>query len=51
MSIEKIIVAAIVLYAVVYLTRYIRAAMQGKKTGCGCGSDTGCPKSSSPKSE
>lgn len=45
MSVEKVIVAAIVLYAVVYLTRYIRAALKGKKTGCGCGSDTGCPKS------
>ncbi len=50
MTIERVIVAAIVLYAVIYLTRYIRRSLQGKQTGCGCGSETGCPKSdSTPK--
>lgn len=51
MSVEKVIVAAVVLYAVVYLTRYVRAALQGKKTGCGCGTVSGCPKSSPPEQE
>lgn len=51
MSIERVIVAAIVLYAVVYLTRYVRAALQGKKTGCGCGTGSECPKSGPPEQE
>ena len=43
MEIQKIVVAAIILYAAVYLWRYLRRAMQGKSTGCGCGSESGCP--------
>lgn len=44
-GVPEIVVGAIVLYAVVYLTRYVRAALKGKSTGCGCGAQAGCPKS------
>lgn len=44
MGIDKIIVAAFVIYAAVYIGRYLYRAIQGKKTGCGCGSEGGCPK-------
>lgn len=46
MSIQSLIVAAFVLYAVFYLGRYAYRSFQGKKTGCGCGSEGegGCPK-------
>ncbi|MCF6285587.1 MAG: FeoB-associated Cys-rich membrane protein [Candidatus Hydrogenedentes bacterium] len=43
MDVQKVIVAAIVLYAAIYLWRYIRASLQGKRTGCGCGSESACP--------
>ena len=43
MDVQKVIVAAIVLYAAIYLWRYVRRAMQGKSTGCGCGSESSCP--------
>lgn len=44
MSIQHLIVAAFVLYAVFYLGRYCWRVMKGKKTGCGCGSEAGCAK-------
>ena len=43
-NLEAIVVGAFVLYAVIYLVRYIRASMQGKRSGCGCGAESGCPK-------
>lgn len=43
MNIEWIVVGAFILYAVIYLGRYIVRALKGKKTGCGCGS-TECKK-------
>ena len=51
MSMQHLIVAAFVLYAVFYLGRYGWRVMKGKKTGCGCGSEGGCPreKASGPK--
>lgn len=50
-GVPEIVAGAIVLYAVIYLTRYIRAALKGKSTGCGCGSQAGCPKSEPDKAE
>ena len=50
MKLEHLVVAAFVLYAVVYLWRYIRRSMQGKGTGCGCGAESGCPKEGGTKS-
>lgn len=41
-ALEGIVVGAFVLYAVIYLIRYIRASMQGKRSGCGCGAESGC---------
>lgn len=46
MKVDTIIVAAFVLYATFYLGRYVYRSIQGKKTGCGCGSESGCPKKS-----
>ena len=46
MSAQRLIVAAFILYAVFYLGRYAWRVLGGKKTGCGCGSENGCPKQS-----
>ena len=51
MAIEWVVVGAFLLYAVVYLGRYVLRMLQGKKTGCGCGSAGGCAKSGGSKSE
>jgi len=47
-AVEAIIVGAFVLYAVIYLVRYIRASVLGKRRGCGCGTGGGCTKEESP---
>lgn len=44
MSVQHLIVAAFVLYALVYVGRYAWRIFKGKSTGCGCGSEKGCPK-------
>jgi len=49
MSAQHLIVAAFVLYAVFYLGRYAYRVLRGKKTGCGCGSEGGCPKNGAQK--
>lgn len=49
MAIEWVVVGAFLLYAVVYLGRYVLRMLQGKKTGCGCGTAGGCAKSGGSK--
>ena len=49
MRLEYVVVAAFVLYAVVYLGRYAWRVFSGKKTGCGCGSEGGCPRGQAPE--
>lgn len=44
MAIEWLVVGAFILYAVIYLGRYVLRMIKGKKTGCGCGSESGCAK-------
>lgn len=44
MSIQSAIVAAFLLYAVLYLGRHAYRTFKGKSTGCGCGSESGCPR-------
>ena len=51
MKIEWVIVGAFLLYAVIYLGRYIARALKGKKTGCGCGSGSGCSKADTASSK
>jgi hypothetical protein len=51
MKLEHLVVAAFLIYAVVYLWRYIRRSVQGKGTGCGCGAESGCPKGDGGDSE
>ena len=48
MTLQHAIVAAFILYAVFYLGRYAYRVIQGKKTGCGCGSES-CPKGQAPE--
>ena len=44
MAIEWVVVGAFLLYAVLYLGRYVYRMFKGKKTGCGCGSSGTCKK-------
>ena len=44
MAIEWVVVGAFLLYAVLYLGRYIYRMIKGKKTGCGCGNSGSCKK-------
>jgi hypothetical protein len=51
MPIEWVVVGAFVLYAVIYLGRYVLRMLKGKKTGCGCGSESGCAKTGTADSK
>lgn len=51
MSIEWLVVGAFILYAVLYLGRYVLRMIKGKKAGCGCGASGGCGKAGGSKSE
>ncbi|MBL7647482.1 MAG: FeoB-associated Cys-rich membrane protein [Candidatus Hydrogenedentes bacterium] len=44
MAIEWVVVGAFLLYAVIYLGRYLYRMLKGKKTGCGCGDGGACKK-------